>query len=108
MKIPEIMLPIPCAMIPPLDSLVDGNLCSDNIAADAWSPMSSTNAIKHNIEIVTIGPSSNLIPKCNGSGILNHASLAIGDKSNLPNKALTADITIIAIKADDFDKKPLP
>ncbi len=50
----EIILLIPCAIIPPFDSLDDGNLCSD------------------------------LIPKCNGSGILNHFSFAIDDKSNLP------------------------
>lgn len=31
----EIILLIPCAIIPPFDSLDDGNLCSDNIAADA-------------------------------------------------------------------------
>ena len=49
----EIILLIPCAIIPPFDSLDDGNLCSD------------------------------LIPKCNGSGILNHFSFAIDDKSNL-------------------------
>ena len=93
----EIILLIPCAIIPPFDSLDDGNLCSDNIAADAWSPISSTSAIKQRIEIVTIGPRSNLIPKCNGSGILNHFSFAIDDKSNLPNNALIADIITIEI-----------
>lgn len=101
----EITLPTPWASTPPLVSWLVGRLFFASMEAVVWSPISSTRAMKHRMEMEMIGPSSNLMPKCRGWGIRIHASSPMGERSSLPKAAAAALITRMAMRGEALERK---
>ena len=102
------MLLMPWASTPPRTSLSVGRAFSDSMDAVDRSPISSTRATTHRIEMVTQVPASKAMPNCSGCGMRNQLSSSTGERSSLPKNALTMDMTTMAISAEARARKPLP